>query len=334
MTKTDKEEERRAAELRRLKRERQRLEKLLLQQQAQHHPPIDYSEAFWNDVDESQLSSYKTLLRNEIDEFRDILDGDSNIITYVTFGERYEFITEHSFHTITGWLSTYVIDFFILLWESMRPVQTFQQDIIVLSTFWYQAQSSYFDQHNDIYQDSYTNLYKKPNTPYYGKHLKDSSIILFVVYAPSHWYLVIINIKDKTVHNMNGFQTLSGQRRSFETVLSKWWKREHSSCNIRKCDRLKFYYHDKYGKEPNNDIQQTDFTSCGVSVIMHAYYQIVENRIATMKDFSFSQMPTIRNYLGITMYTLGYQTGVMMRKYSYIEPIMIEESNEKSVSFI
>ena len=333
MTATDKEADRKAMELRKLAREKQLLLQKQLLQQAQQQPTIDYTKAFWYEVQDEYIQPFKSLLLHETDVLQDALDGDSNMIVYITFEERYEYITAHSFHSITSWLNTYVIDYFILLWESMRPRENYEEDIIVLSTFWYQSQSSYYKQHKDIDKDAYTNLYKVPSTRFYGKHLRESSIILFVVYASSHWYLVIINVKEKTVHNMNGFRTDNKQRHIFQSILTKWWKREHKSCNIQPCPTLKFHYHDKFGEAPENDIRQTDYTSCGVSVIMHAYYQIVENRIATMKDFSFSHMPTIRNYLGVTMYSLGVETRVMMQKFSDIEPTMIQESNEKKRIF-
>jgi len=282
-----------------------------------------YVNSFWNNMEIAEVNRYESI-RKSCRTPRQLIQQPrfkERGVAYIVHENQYEIVRESDFVTITHWLNSTMIEFFMILWASQRPIN-FIEKVVVLDSFWYSSQLTHYERHKSISDDRHTNLYKRPNTPYYARHLESTTIITFVANIGEHWILIVI--QDGICHNFDGFHHYE-QRGTFEYIINNWWEREHRVLN-KPHTPLTFNYHDNYGTTPESDIIQNDGISCGVSAIMHAYYVIVLNRFATYRDFNFDYMPRIRKFLGYTIYSKGHMADVTMKILSVIKAKVLQES--------
>jgi hypothetical protein len=263
--------------------------------------------------------------RRDINFFQDTLreavrlKRGTIVISYIQYENDYEYVRENDFDSLSGWLDNHVIDFFMLLWRYQRG-QIQGEFVAVLSSGFYPVHSKHFDDQTWVgedpyYRDNYTNMYKNPGTMYFGKHLENGSMIVIPVYIPGHWFLAYI--KNGILHDLNGIRNMTSYRKKFEDIMKHWWINEHEACG-KVCVPLQFHYHDRYGYEAGKDIEQTDGISCGVSAIIHAYYLMVLNRLATASDFNYNYIVELRNYLGCLVCQHGLENGFFQRDYDEV----------------
>ena len=282
-----------------------------------------YVNSFWNNMEIAEVNRYESI-RKSCRTPRELIQQPrfkERGVAYIVHENQYEIVRESDFVTITHWLNSTMIEFFMILWASQRP-NNFIEKVVVLDSFWYSSQLTHYERFGTIADDRHTNLYKRPNTPYYARHLESTTIITFVANIGEHWILIVI--QDGICHNFDGYHHHE-QRGTFEYIMNNWWEREHRVCN-KPHSPLTFNYHDNYGITPESDIKQNDGISCGVSAIMHAYYVIVLNRFATYRDFNFDYMPRIRKFLGYTIYSKGHIANVTMKTLSVIKQKVLHES--------
>ena len=282
-----------------------------------------YVNSFWNTMEVAEVNKYEAI-RKACRTPRELAQQPrmkERGVAYIVHENHYEIVRESDFVTITHWLNSTMIEFFMILWASQRP-NGFTEQVVVLDSFWYSSQLTHYERFRSISDDRHTNLYKRPNTPYYARHLERTTIITFVANIGEHWILIVI--KDGICHNFDGYHHYDS-RGKFEYIMNNWWEREHRVLN-KSHTPLTFIYHDNYGTTPESDIIQNDGISCGVSAIMHAYYVIVLNRFATYRDFNFDYMPRIRKFLGFTIYSKGHMADVTLKKLSVIKAMVLHES--------
>ena len=283
---------------------------------------LNYNDAIWNQITRDEVLEFRRIL---LKSFLTINTRTSRrtcadfIVSCIAHRNHNNTLLASSFTTISDWLGDEVMNFTMFMWLAIRPAQF--PFVLVLNSFFYGRNVTGYDENNDQFNPNstrrWTKCFKTPGTEYYGKHLRRDSIITFIVHVPGHWYYVLI--KDNCVHSLNGFARCSAtlQRDTkFEQIMKGFWELEHLDCNI-PCPPLTFNYHENYNIL-GGDIRQTDSKSCGASALMHAYYVIVENRIASQKDFTFHFMTQVRSYIGVTICRHGQsnQGGRYLEKVS------------------